>query len=386
VAELSHFLAPLPGDAPSGADLRNDDRFHALERLTEPAVSVGRDQQNNPSAQTVSQVDWQAVLDGAGALAGTGRDLRLLVIATRALANLDGMQGLAQGLDLIAANVADFWDTLHPALRPAATPREAALRRTNALAEIENETAGPLGDIGRRVLFAPRGLGPVTGRDLMMADMDKTAVIALSPGANDKEKAAIGSQHEALVTRVKTACRAAADQEPAMLQALAAEVTAASTALVGLEGRLSERLGGNGQGVKFQRLDRFLIRAANTLRQALATAAPAAGAGPAAAEVTNLTDPAGAPVACAPVPPAQTAPAASGGGAMPDRLTNRKEVERCLDLIIEFYERTEPSSPLPLMAKRLRRMVPMDFMELMAELAPSGLKEFRAQAGADEKK
>jgi type VI secretion system protein ImpA len=34
----------------------------------------------------------------------------------------------------------------------------------------------------------------------------------------------------------------------------------------------------------------------------------------------------------------------------------------------------------------MRRMVPMDFLELMEDLAPSGLKEFRALAGLGEDK
>lgn len=67
-------------------------------------------------------------------------------------------------------------------------------------------------------------------------------------------------------------------------------------------------------------------------------------------------------------------------------IASRRDVERCLDLIIEFYERTEPSSPIPHLARRMRRMVPMNFLQLMEEVAPSGMKEFRAVAGvADER-
>ena len=59
----------------------------------------------------------------------------------------------------------------------------------------------------------------------------------------------------------------------------------------------------------------------------------------------------------------------------------------CLDRIIEFYDRTEPASPVPFLARRMRRMVPMDFLKLMEDLAPSGLKEFRLLAGlSDDKK
>jgi type VI secretion system protein ImpA len=61
-------------------------------------------------------------------------------------------------------------------------------------------------------------------------------------------------------------------------------------------------------------------------------------------------------------------------------------VLRCLDRIIDFYDRTEPASPIPFLARRMRRMVPMDFLALMEDLAPSGLKEFRSLAGLGDDK
>ena len=75
--------------------------------------------------------------------------------------------------------------------------------------------------------------------------------------------------------------------------------------------------------------------------------------------------------------PAPAAPAAS----IPGQINTRRDVERVLDLVIDFYERTEPSSPIPHLARRMRKMVPMNFMQLMEEIAPSGLKEFRTTAG-----
>jgi type VI secretion system protein ImpA len=49
-------------------------------------------------------------------------------------------------------------------------------------------------------------------------------------------------------------------------------------------------------------------------------------------------------------------------------------------------DRTEPASPIPLLARRMRRMVPMDFLELMEEVAPSGMKEFKSVAGMEDAK
>jgi type VI secretion system protein ImpA len=80
---------------------------------------------------------------------------------------------------------------------------------------------------------------------------------------------------------------------------------------------------------------------------------------------------------------AEQAPRPTGA---PAGINNRRDVERALDQIIAFYERTEPSSPIPHLARRMRRMVPMDFVELMAEIAPSGMKEFKSVAGMGEDK
>ena len=76
-------------------------------------------------------------------------------------------------------------------------------------------------------------------------------------------------------------------------------------------------------------------------------------------------------------------PAAAGG--IPGAVNSRRDVERCLDMIIDFYERTEPSSPIPHLARRMRKMVPMNFLQLMEEIAPSGMKEFKNVAGVDDK-
>lgn len=77
---------------------------------------------------------------------------------------------------------------------------------------------------------------------------------------------------------------------------------------------------------------------------------------------------------------------AEPGAGLPDRISSRDDVVKCLDLVVAFYDRTEPSSPIPHLARRVRRMVHMDFVELMEDLAPSGLKEFRLLAGVPDAK
>ena len=362
--DFAPWLAPLDGANPSGEDLRNDQRFHELERLMEPRVEVVRDDRNNPVAQNRVPVDWALVLRQAESLRAHGRDLRLLVIVTRALGNERGLAGVADGLTLIARTIGTHWDTMHPELRAGAAPREAALRRLNALLQLENDQDGLLADLAQAAFLAPRGIGPVSGRELERGMLDARAVLAEAPsGLGEAERASLAAVQEALIARVRAACAAAADQGPEAFAALREAARAAVDALGEVQRALDARMEG-AAGPALPRLGRFLGRLRATIDHG-------AGAREAAAD-------AAAPGGAAPEAPA-AAPAP--GMALPSRLGSREEVVRCLDLVIDFYDRTEPASPIPHLARRVRRMVPMDFMQLMEELAPAGLKEFKLLAG-----
>lgn len=364
MASLDAFLLPIPAPSPSGIDLRNDERFHALERLLLPATRSARAQ--TPDSDPA--VDWGEVLRQAEDLAGDGRDLRLLVMVTRALTQAEGLAGAAEGLSLLARTLEEFWPSVHPELRDRASPREAAVRRINALFQLENDEDGLLCDLQHMGVFSLRALGRVTGADLAAGSLPRMAFLnELPQGLGEGEKGALAAQHEARVGRVRTACRVLASEDPARLGELIEGARAARAALGTLEDRLSARVAENGTGVTFAGLGRFLDRVAATLAEA---------------QAGGQTQPAGG------APAEAAGPVPVMGEAVPiGQVTSRQDVERMLDRIIEFYERTEPASPIPLLAKRLRKMVPMTFLQLMEEMAPSGLKEVRNLAGAaDERK
>lgn len=372
--DLASWLEPLDGENPSGEDLRNDARFHELERLAEPKVEVVHDERNRPTSQITTPGDWPTVLAKAEELRAHGRDLRLLVLVTRGLASEDGLAGLAEGLTLIARSLDDYWETLHPALRSGATPRDAALRRVNALLDLQNGQEGLLASLRQATVFSPRGIGPVSGRDLEQAALDERVMLTeAASGLNATEKAALAAQHEQLLTRVRTACAAMADQSGEQFAALTSDARAALEALGAVDTALNARIGT--QGATVPELRRFLERMLATLERG-STARSAARAEEPAAPVPE------------PLRNGHDAAAAATTGAsamgLPERISSRDDVVRCLDLVIAFYDRTEPSSPIPHLAKRMRRMVHMDFVELMEEMAPSGLKEFRLLAGVSD--
>jgi len=371
--DLALWLSPLDGENPSGEDLRNDSRFHEIERLLEPQTKVSYDDRNRPTEQVTIPADWTAVLAKAEELRAQGRDLRLLVVVTRALANEEGFGGLGQGLTLIANTVDQHWETMHPSLRRNAPARDAALRRINALADLQNGQEGVLGDLRRKVFLTPRAIGAITGRDLEQAALDdRTMLQEAASGLNAKEQAALVEAHGQLILRTRAGCAAYADQSAGEMSALTDSAREALAALDQLDAALNVKLESTGQNVPA--LKRFLERALAALERAQAP--QAAADTPATATESTGT----APLSNGHAPGAVMAAAGSSVG-LPDKINSREEVVKCLDLVVAFYDRTEPSSPIPHLARRVRKMVHMDFVELMEDLAPSGLKEFRLLAG-----
>ncbi|MGH8444674.1 MAG: type VI secretion system protein TssA, partial [Solimonas sp.] len=56
-----------------------------------------------------------------------------------------------------------------------------------------------------------------------------------------------------------------------------------------------------------------------------------------------------------------------------------------IDEICAYYIRHEPSSPVPLLLERAKRLVGKDFLAIVEDLAPAGLSEARAMRGGTER-
>ena len=381
---FDNLLVPLGGDQPSGAELRNDARFHSIERLLEPAARAQRVKADGSVNESAPPVDWATISADGMALAAEGRDLRLLVILVRALFATEGFDGLAQGLDMLARNIGDYWDSIHPGLRDRDDPRMATMPRVNALRQLENDDNGLLGDLRFSIAFAPRGIGPVSYDDVaavLLSDFDVLARAA--SGLSKAEQDAILARHTDRAKRAGLACRAMATEEPETVAARSAGMAASLARLEALGATFGEKsgIGGDG-GLALTHLAAMLTNCRKVLEKALAEAQP--DAAPDTAPDTAPAAP--APAAGAAPAPAPQAVNGQAANAPSGAINSRLDVEAALDRIVAFYERTEPSSPIPHVARRLRRMVSMDFLQLMQEVAPSGLKEFRSIAGIEDSK
>jgi type VI secretion system protein ImpA len=65
-------------------------------------------------------------------------------------------------------------------------------------------------------------------------------------------------------------------------------------------------------------------------------------------------------------------------------IRTREDVLNLLQKICQYYDRTEPSSPVPLVLKRAARLAEMDFMQIMQDLSPDAIAQIRIVTGEKE--
>ena len=120
------LLAPIPGDNPSGENLKYAPVYDKIKeaRRQDDDANQGEWQRERKLADFV-----QVVKLAGDALATKSKDLQLAVWLTEAQLNRESFGGLCEGLKLIRGLLDNFWDTLYPELEDGdselrATPLE----------------------------------------------------------------------------------------------------------------------------------------------------------------------------------------------------------------------------------------------------------------------
>ncbi len=62
-------------------------------------------------------------------------------------------------------------------------------------------------------------------------------------------------------------------------------------------------------------------------------------------------------------------------GAKSFNIRQREDAIEGLDKIISWFERFEPSSPLPMLLRRAKRLSNMSFMEILRDISPGGIEQ-----------
>lgn len=336
--DLSPFLGARSDESPSGDNLEYDPDFIALEIAAQP----GEERQAGDAIIAAEEPDYREVIEKAVAVLERSHDLRAAGHLALALLRTEGLPGFAVALGYVRHLLVEFWDSCHPQLD--AEDDNDPTMRVNAVRMLA-DPEGMLRALRLAPLTNSRAFGRFSLRDIAIAsgEMGLPAGMDSAP-----DLGAIAAAFE--------------DTDDATRGALADAVRAAQEHVRAIGARFDEMVPGQGPD-----LDALL----RMLRQISARLAEAGGDAPAA----EAADPAGQPAA------APETRAARGGA--PGEISGPADVQAALDRIMAYYARHEPSSPVPLLLARAKRLVGADFMTIMQDMAPSGLDTVQIIGGLE---
>jgi type VI secretion system protein ImpA len=117
-----NLLNPIPGENPSGEDLRYTPIYDRIKEARREEEEEGGEWKRE-----IKKADYPLVVKlAAEAIATKSKDLQLAAWLTDALLRTEGFGGLKQGLELLRGLVGTFWETLYPQLEDG----DAELRAT----------------------------------------------------------------------------------------------------------------------------------------------------------------------------------------------------------------------------------------------------------------
>jgi type VI secretion system protein ImpA len=335
------LLEPVSAEQPCGKNLDYTPELMLLEEsVKEP------DEPGLKDIEAIDSRNWRDILNKSEKLLRESKDLRAAVILTRALLHVDGFAGYCSGLSVVKGIVERYWDGLYPALEEGDPD---PLVRLNALRELWNTPT--LGELRNAVLVSVRGLGDFSLNDFLVAK----GLARPRAGTQPPSPQHVLRGFEAGVTpELMAQARGGLD-----------DVKALETLV---------RTKANDHGFETTPLREIFGRAVTGLGE-FVRAAPAAGAeAGAVAAAGEAGDGAQA------VSEMRSVPMAIAG-----EVQSREDVVKMLDKIVTYYEKNEPSSPIPLLMHRARRLVTMNFMEIMKDLADKGLPQVEAVSGKETK-
>ena len=340
--DIDKLAAPLSTQAASGEDVEGSRDFLALEQ----AIQGKPERQMGDAKLSAEPPDWPEVARLALALLERTKHLQLYLYLARAQLHLHSFVGFSDAVELMRIVVEQYWDSLYPRLDPEDNLDPTA--RINAIVGLNHMTTQL--QIRGAALISSRAFGTVTLKDIAIASGQ---LPALKNGPTPLDKATIES--------------AFLDGSVEELQANAQAIEASIANIIRLEAILTQKVG----AARSAGLGDLLARLREAQR-ALAPRLEARGLDSAVPGAPSKAEhpPAGAGSVTAVNGAASAGSAAKGAPAANGYIVTRDDVIRMLDQLCAYYDRHEPSSPVPLLLKRAKKLVPMTFVEVIQDMMP----------------
>ncbi|GGD20178.1 type VI secretion system protein ImpA [Franconibacter daqui] len=328
---IDDFLAPISPEKPCGENLEYDADYQAMEQASQGKA----EQQFGDTIIPAEPADWTTVEKLAVSLLGRTKDLRVMLALTHAWTRRRGLAGYAEGLLLVQQAISLYWEPLYPLLEEYG--ETDPFYRINALAG--------LGDKSELT-------SAVRSASLLRSNGDEISL----------------RDAQALLDGSKTECPDYPGGRPRLLDELARGDQPGIQAVVQINERLQtirELLTGylGESGVpEMEQLQKTVGLVASACQ------ATDIGSLLASREAADVGEEDGsAPVA------AQAAPFVADWRSV--QVTSRADAQLMLEKAKHYFAQYEPSHPAPLMIERVQRLIELNFMDIIRDLAPDGVHQ-----------
>lgn len=338
--DVAKLLESHGDDEPSGENLEYDPEFVEMELAAQP----GEERQAGDDILEAEDPDFADVVKKSEAVLGRSHDIRAAVFYAEAVLYTKGLKGFADAVAFVRGCLETHWDTCHPELDE--DDDNDPTMRINAVQGL-NGADTVIKALRRTSLTSSRMFGQMS---LRLIDVAEGKVSAPSGMSDIPDSASVGAAFQ--------------DTDSEELSALLAASIAAQSDLKAIDAVFVDKT--PGQGPELEEVQKTLGQIVRRLSDAVGSDAAAAVGGGDEAQESGDMAPAGAP-------------AQSSGPA--GAINSPSDVTNALDRIIMYYQRNEPSSPMPILLERAKKLVGADFMEIMTEIAPQGLDQVRLVGG-----
>jgi type VI secretion system protein ImpA len=353
--DLGALLAPISEETPAGTDLRQDTSPGSLyHRLRDARAEARAGERPNDSGSTEAGFppQWRVIRDLAiEALSHRSKDLEIAAWLTEALFRSDGLVGLAAGFRVMAGLTDGFWEGFFP--QPDEDGVNGRLASVAGLNGVGGE--GTLIQPMRRLRLFPRPDG--SPFELWHYERSKN-LAGISDAKQREQRIKAGAVP---FETFENEARAVDKALFAQLRRRAVETADAWQVL----GKTLEQHAGTDAPPTSQ------VREVLEQIQEMAGRFAPPPEPEAPVQAVPVQDIASSPKE-AELPAAQGGPGTVAGGAVTPQggFTSREDALRVLAQIAEFFQRTEPHSPLAYTLKDAVRRGRMTWPELLEEMVP----------------
>jgi type VI secretion system protein ImpA len=343
--DVESLLSEVSAEAPCGEDLSYDNAFLALEGMLRAqstgGVVAGVEQE-------AEEPNWREVREKSLVLWQRSKDLRIAASLTIALLKTEGIPGLRDGLSLLRGLLERYWEDLYPQLDP--DDNNDPLERINILQSLSPATVSEQDPMKfrQRLTEVPlcnsTQMGRFNLRDIQIAKGEIPLPTDEMAGAPDMSVIDAAFQDTAT--------------DQLLVTSRAAEEAMDHLANITM---VFSRNASQGQAPDLGDFQSVLGNIHRCVQGYLAKR----GYGDA---VQNDT-------------PTTGSEPEKAGVSLTGEIRSPKEALLAIEKVCQYFDRHEPSSPVPLLLRRAQRLVSKNFLEVIQDICPDALGQIQMLGG-----